>query len=317
MWLRRLPLLVAAAAVSAFLLVDALGRAVPAPQPVPAADARGHPRLGVLGFDGVDERILRAYLEAGELPSLQALAREGGFAPLHSELPPESPVAWASLLTGVNPGRHGIHDFVVPGADFTPQNGMVDVTPMRLLAGRVVVRPPMARSRLCVPTFLERVQRAGYPVLSLRQPHLFPAPALPGARMLAGLGVPDISGAVGAITTWSARPGFAAMVSEFGGTQVPLAGGPQAARYDSTLQGPLDPTLPRGAGGLVRRAEVPVGFEVERDAQGKARAVTVELGGRRERLESGGRSGFFPVRVALHLEAHRHLGASHQPTRAA
>lgn len=299
MWLRRLPLLVAAAAVSAFLLVDALGRAVPGPDPQPAADARTHPRLVVLGFDGVDERILRAYLEAGELPRLQALAREGGFAPLHSELPPESPVAWASLLTGVNPGRHGIHDFVVPGADFTPQNGMVDVTPMRLLAGRVVVRPPMARSRLAAPTFLERVQRAGYPVLSLRQPHLFPAPALAGARMLAGLGVPDVSGAVGAITTWSARPGFAAMVSEFGGTQVPLAGGTQAARYASTLQGPLDPTLPRGEGGLVRRAEVPVSFEVERDAQGTARAVTVELGGRRERLDTGGRSGFFPVRFRL------------------
>lgn len=298
---RSLPLLLAAAAVTAFLLLDALGRAVPSPArpALPSLAVASHPRLVVLGFDGVDERILRAYMDAGELPRLRELARDGGFVPLQSELPPESPVAWASLLTGVNPGRHGIHDFVVPGADFTPVNGMVDLAPMRLLAGRVVVRPPMARSRLAVPTFLEQVQRAGYPVLSLRQPHLFPAPTLPGARMLAGLGVPDISGAVGAFTTWSARPGFAALVSEFGGTQVPLRGGTQAASYAATLQGPLDPTLPRGAGGLVQRAELPIAFEMERDEAGAARAVTVVLGGRRERLEAGGRSGFFPVRFRL------------------
>ena len=34
---------------------------------------------------------------------------------------------------------------------------------------------------------------AGYPVLSLRQPHLFPAPNLVGARLFAGLGVPDLA----------------------------------------------------------------------------------------------------------------------------
>jgi len=296
---RLLPLFLAAAAASAFLFADALGSALPRRAPAPAADAASHPRLVVLGFDGVDERILRAYLAANELPHLAALAREGTFQPLRSELPPESPVAWASLLTGVNPGRHAIHDFVAPGLDFTPENGMVEVTPMRLLAGRLVVRPPMARSRLAFPTFLERVHAAGYPVLSLRQPHLFPAPNLPGARMLAGLGVPDVAGAVGAITTWSARPGFAALISEFGGTQVPLKAGAVPGRYDSTLLGPLDPTLPLGPGGMVGRASVPISFEVLRDPEGQPASVAVALEGRTQTLALGGRSEFFAVAFRL------------------
>jgi predicted AlkP superfamily phosphohydrolase/phosphomutase len=299
MALRSLPLLIAAFAASAFLLVDALGGALPARAPAPAPDATTRPRVVVLGFDGVDERILRAYMEAQELPHLRALAAEGGFQPLESELPPESPVAWASMLTGVNPGRHGIHDFVTPGHDFTPENGMVTVTPMRLLAGRLILRPPMARSRLAAPTFLERVHDAGYPVLSLRQPHLFPAPNRPGSRWLAGLGVPDVSGSVGAATTWSARPGFAALLSEFGGTQIPLRGGTRAARYESTLPGPLDPTLPRGRDGMLGRAEVPVAFDVERAADGTAQAVTLTLAGRAQRLEAGQRSAFYAVTFRL------------------
>jgi predicted AlkP superfamily phosphohydrolase/phosphomutase len=295
--LRSLPPFLAAAALSAFVFADVFAGAMPPRKPAPAKDAETVPRVVVLGFDGVDVEILREYLAAGELPALAALAREGGFEPLESELPPESPVAWASLLTGVNPGRHGISDFVIPERDLSPVNGMVDVRPMRLLWNRVPVRRPHVRSRLDAPTFLDRVHAAGYTVLSLRQPHLFPAPERPGARMLAGLGTPDVSGAAGAYTMWSARIGYTSGVTEFGGKQIPLRAGAVRGRYETVLEGPPDPTRGREAGGLKRHATVPLVFErVERDG---APALRVTLAGRSVVLGLGERSDFLAAHFRL------------------
>ncbi|HAK94293.1 MAG TPA: hypothetical protein DCM87_04655, partial [Planctomycetes bacterium] len=73
------------------------------------ADAR---RVVVLGLDGVDPALLARFRGEGALPNFDALAREGGFAPLATSNPAQSPVAWATLGTGVNPGRHGVFDFL-------------------------------------------------------------------------------------------------------------------------------------------------------------------------------------------------------------
>ncbi len=289
--------LVAGGALTAFTLGDLARRALPPRPPAPAPDLDTIARVVVLGFDGVDARLLQSFFDRGELPVLKALSSAGAFAPLRSELPPESPVAWASLLTGVNPGRHRIHDFVVPTGDLTPANGMVDLKPLRLLLGRLPVRPPLLRPRLAAPTFLERVHAAGYPVLSLRQPHLFPAPQLPGARMLSGLGTSDLAGAAGAYTLWSARIGYTSGVTEFGGTQTPLRPGSVPGRYETVLEGPPDPTLPPGAFGGVARATVPVVFEVL--GQGPEARLVVTLGGRSQSLAAGGRSEPFAVRFRL------------------
>lgn len=296
-FLSSLPPLLAAGALSAFVLADLLRGTVPPRPPAPAPDALTIPRCVVLGFDGVDAKILAEYMDRGLLPHLEALRGAGGFQPLESELPPESPVAWASLLTGVNPGRHAIHDFVVPEGNFIPGNGMVTTRPLRLLLDRIPVRAPSARSRLDAPTFLDTVFAAGYPVLSLRQPHLFPAPDLVGARLLAGLGVPDLTGGAGAYTTWSARVGFSSGSTEFGGRQLPLRRGPVPGRYASVLEGPPDPSRPRDAAGLKRHAEVPIAFEV--DPEGGEPAVRVTLGGATQALGPGRRSEFFPVRFRL------------------
>lgn len=294
---RAIPLLLAVSALTLFLLTDLVGGSLAKPAPAPAADAATHPRCVVLGFDGVDQRILAEYLLAGHLPHLAALARDGGFEPLRSELPPESPVAWASLLTGVNPGRHRIHDFVAADEALTPTNGMVDLKPLRLLLGKIPVRPPIPRARLAAPTFLERVHAAGYPVLSLRQPHLFPAPALPGARMLSGLGTPDLAGSAGAYTAWSAAVGFAAGISEFGGVQTPLKRGPAPGRYESVLLGPPDPSLPPGPKGMLARASTPILFEVL--GEGDGRRLKVTLAGASQVLERGQPSAFFTVSFRL------------------
>ena len=46
------------------------------------------------------------------LPNLSRLVAEGRFDPLATTVPPQSPVAWSSFITGLDPGGHGIFDFL-------------------------------------------------------------------------------------------------------------------------------------------------------------------------------------------------------------
>lgn len=69
-------------------------------------------RVLVIGLDGATLDLVEPWAAAGKLPVLAALMQRGAWARLRSVLPVLSPSAWASFLTGVNPGRHGIYDFI-------------------------------------------------------------------------------------------------------------------------------------------------------------------------------------------------------------
>jgi predicted AlkP superfamily phosphohydrolase/phosphomutase len=66
----------------------------------------------VLGFDGMDPNLVKRFILEGELPTFKRLMEMGKFGELQSTMPPQSPVAWASFITGTNPGGNGIFDFV-------------------------------------------------------------------------------------------------------------------------------------------------------------------------------------------------------------
>jgi Tfp pilus assembly protein PilF/predicted AlkP superfamily phosphohydrolase/phosphomutase len=76
------------------------------------------PDAGVLlvGLDGADWEIVDPLMEAGRLPNLAGLVRQGARAKLLSITPMLSPVIWTSIATGVEPSRHGVMDFLVPAA---------------------------------------------------------------------------------------------------------------------------------------------------------------------------------------------------------
>ena len=67
----------------------------------------------LVGLDGFDPVLTETWMKAGRLPVLSGLASAGRFSPLPSLVPPLSPAVWTSILTGVNPGRHGVFDFTV------------------------------------------------------------------------------------------------------------------------------------------------------------------------------------------------------------
>ena len=70
-------------------------------------------RLVILGFDGLTPELAFPWARAGLLPNLARLMEQGAWGPLRSVVHPITPAAWTSMLTGVNPGRHGVYDFGV------------------------------------------------------------------------------------------------------------------------------------------------------------------------------------------------------------
>jgi len=73
------------------------------------ADSR---RVVVLGFDGMDPRLVGKWMAEGHLPNLKQLAEEGCFRELATVNPAATPVAWSSFATGANPGRTRIFDML-------------------------------------------------------------------------------------------------------------------------------------------------------------------------------------------------------------
>lgn len=65
----------------------------------------------LLGLDGATFDLLGPWMKEGILPNMARLAQEGAWGELASTIPPTTPPAWASCVTGKNPGKHGIFDF--------------------------------------------------------------------------------------------------------------------------------------------------------------------------------------------------------------
>lgn len=68
-------------------------------------------RVFVLGLDGATYDLIGPWLERGSLPNLRSFMESGAYGTLMSVLPPMSPPAWSSAITGVNPGKHAMYDW--------------------------------------------------------------------------------------------------------------------------------------------------------------------------------------------------------------
>jgi len=63
-------------------------------------------------MDGVPFGLIRDWAAAGHLPNLARLIENGVAGDLGSTMPPTSGPSWSSFLTGKNPGKTGIYDFL-------------------------------------------------------------------------------------------------------------------------------------------------------------------------------------------------------------
>ena len=130
------------------------------------------PRFLVLGIDGATFDVIRPLADAGHLPNLARLIREGVHGPLRSTIHPLTPQAWASFMTGTNPGKHGIYDF----GRRAPGTYRID------LASSATRR---------VPGFWDALGRAGLTVGLLNLPMSYPPEAVRGFNV-AGMHTPAL-----------------------------------------------------------------------------------------------------------------------------
>jgi predicted AlkP superfamily phosphohydrolase/phosphomutase len=69
-------------------------------------------RISIIGLDGATFRIIGPLVKEGKLPNLSKMMESGVWDALESTIHPLSPQAWASFMTGKNPGKHGIFEFI-------------------------------------------------------------------------------------------------------------------------------------------------------------------------------------------------------------
>lgn len=70
------------------------------------------PKTLLVGLDAACWEYLDPLLLDGKLPYLEGLIAKGNSGVLRSVMPPITPAAWSSLVTGVNPGKHGVFEWV-------------------------------------------------------------------------------------------------------------------------------------------------------------------------------------------------------------
>ncbi len=176
--------------------------------PALAANAPG---IFIVGVDGMDPEILERLMSEGEMPNFAKLRAEGTFQSLATATPPQSPVAWSNFVTGMNPGGHGIFDFIHRDpATYTP---ISSATPPVDDPGSAIdffgwkiptSTPEVVNNRGGIP-FWDVLKQRGVEAEVYRIPGNFPTPPSE-ARVLGGMGTVDVRGGFGTYTLYTDRP---------------------------------------------------------------------------------------------------------------
>ncbi|MFO7981652.1 MAG: alkaline phosphatase family protein [Candidatus Aminicenantes bacterium] len=158
-------------------------------------------KIIILGFDGIDPNLLRGWMEEGKLPAFQRLWESGDFKSLRTSCPPQSPVAWSNFITGMNPGGHGIFDFI----HRNPENYIPIFSGSKTSeAGKKIsingYEFPLSSGevQLCRKgrAFWQILEDYDIPCTVFKIPSNYP-PAPTKQRTLSGMGTPDILGTYG------------------------------------------------------------------------------------------------------------------------
>ena len=162
----------------------------------------------VIGMDGMDPSLLRRFMAQGDMPTFKAFIERGRFGELGTTLPPQSPVAWSSFITGTNPGGHGIFDFVhrdpkkiEPYLSTTRSTGSsssisIGDWSVPLGSGSVDL---MRQGR----PFWSILEENGIPATLFALPANFPVMPDGDVQAISGMGTPDLLGSYGTFTYYT------------------------------------------------------------------------------------------------------------------
>jgi len=190
-------------------------------------------RTIILGFDAFDPVMFEKLQGEGKTPHLSNLITEGGYSRFRVTNPPQSEVSWTSIATGLNPGGHGIFDFV----HRNPESYALQVSLLptqKNILGIQFVPPHNAQ------TIFDEAVRNGYPATSLWWPATFPAKIASPVRTIPGLGAPDIFGRLGVGVAYSMEP--PSQRAEYK-TNLDQLSRQSTGHYSGKVEGPTQKTL--------------------------------------------------------------------------
>jgi predicted AlkP superfamily phosphohydrolase/phosphomutase len=261
---------------------------------IDAVSASAHETKGrtiVLGFDGMDPTLTERWMSDGTLPNFAELRDQGHFQPLPTTNPAQSPVAWATFATGLDPGAHGIFDFLHRDAEtYGPEYSITKVEPPESVIGAFGWQLPLdegtTRTQRSGTAFWTTVERHGYKASVLRVPATYPAD--PITRMLSGMGVPDLLGTQGTFTIYTTTANGDASSDEATGARIiPVSA--ENGLVETTFVGPMHP---------LRESPEPLALPLTIEDIGSGR-VRVDLGDTTVEFEKGGWSDWVTLRFSF------------------
>ena len=197
-------------------------------------------KMIILGFDGMDAHILKGWMDQGKLPTFARLRKEGVFCPLQTSFPPQSPVAWSNVITGMNPGGHGVFDFMMRHPedyrpDFSSTETIGSTKAIALGKYNLPLKAGKVRQRRQGRSFWEHLEDHDIPATVFKMPANYP-PAKTKQRTLSGMNTPDITGNYGTYNYYTTDYGDLQEDSYAGGNhhEVYVIGN----RIDAKLYGP-------------------------------------------------------------------------------
>jgi len=207
----------------------------------------GDHKLIILGIDGMDPQLLKQFMAEGKMPNFSALARNGSFRQLTTSIPPQSPVAWSNLITGMNAGGHGIFDFIHRDPKtLQPYFSTSQVEPPKhgIHIGSWVIPLGSGKAEQLRhgKAFWEILDDNGIPNTVFRIPANFP-PIKAHGHTLSGMGTPDLRGTYGTFSFYTDDPMKSAGAVE-GGQIIPVQ--VQESQVKADLIGP-DNTFRKGS----------------------------------------------------------------------
>jgi len=285
-------------------------------------------RVVVFGVDGLDPEMLQERIDRGELPNFARLVEEGALHALGTSWPPQSPVAWSNFITGTNPGKHGLYDFIhADPRSYGVVSSMSHTEDVGLELPLFGYRLPLTGGETVLtrqfPAFWEVLSEAGVPCYVHRMPANFPV-AETEATTFPDMGATDLTGAAsGVATLWTtdasrfrSRSGESYRIEEVQVLRdderyrhaIGLLYGPadtakdlrdlERARDDASAAAEFAEAN-RIQGRIDRATEVFEEVDIHVDLGGEVPRVAVEIGGSYALAELGGWSNWMPVEFGL------------------
>lgn len=167
-------------------------------------------RVIVLGLDGLDPELTEKFLAQGLLPNLNELKRKGSYHRLITTIPAISPVAWSSFMTGCEPSKHNIFDFLSRDPrTYLPTLSSARIFPPKKYwrLGKIKIplsKPVIQGYRRSLP-FWKILGDKGIGGTIIRVPITFPPERFRG-ELLCGMCTPDLKGSQGTFIFYTSDP---------------------------------------------------------------------------------------------------------------